>query len=313
MEGCGAAMRDSLGKCATPKGAGLIGSGQRALLIGAIGAVMLFPLAAYGTVPASAISIRLGWNDSSCSDTINWSTAVDNWRSEMDAYGVNLGVKDTGMYWHEFTDYDYGGEDHINENADTSDAIIVGSHGWQVWTQSKDVCDPADSCVSVRHQTYLSTTSGSPTGCWVETDSYAMGDNQTEFYDDMGCYSNEPDLAAHMTNHTYRLHQWHGFYGISNVMVGVDTDDYVDDAFDGSVSHAWVEQMTRWDAWPSTLKDICATSLVRGATEPDAVTRSDYETFGNANYSTDPRGWSWAYYYYCLCDPNHVNDRPIGC
>jgi hypothetical protein len=230
----------------------------------------------------------------------------------MSNHGATLGPIDEIAYWVEVTDADYGGADHTDSNVDTADTTLLAGHGSASWSPAG--CEDTDSCTPVRWKFWLSRDDASPNGCFARTNYMAVGENQLEYYDHLSCESAEPLLTDHLVAHTYRLHQWKGFTGISNTMMNVYLNDYVEDAFDGPAAYAWIENLTLYDAWGQGTKDICATVLTRGNDGPDAGNRRAYENYGDPIwYYTDPTGGGWAWSYYCNCDPNHVNGGPIGC
>lgn len=108
-------------------------------------------------------------------------------------------------------------------------------------------------------------------------------------------------------DHTYRLHKWHGFYGMSNTMVGVDLDNFIDDAQDSSATMAWLNKQVRWDPWGDGY-DICPTSTTRGNDNVEAQERSGSETYSWRNSWSDPRGPGRWYVYWNNCTPRHQYD-----
>lgn len=244
-----------------------------------------------------------------------WSAPANRWHNTMVTKGVTTHFTDTNPAWAELADAAFGGRDHKYDNLDSKHAAYLGGHGRPIWQDEN--CDATDDCVAIGWEFSLVTESESPTYCWFVSkfgmNSLRLGDDYAMYIDVDSCYSNEPSLSTWLGSVNQGLHQWHGFYGVENPGNNAPMNDYVEAAFEGPAAYAWVEHMTYFDYFPSTGKDLCATSLTRGNTNVDALDRNNNEQYGTGSYSDPTADQAWAYLYYCDCDPNHPNERPIGC
>lgn len=236
----------------------------------------------------------------------------NNWASAMSNNGANVNANDITLFYSEFADGEFGtgGEDHINNNIDTADAVFIGTHGNCMWSPPTDECGDDNNCICVNPIFMLTTTSGSPRAndCWVRISEMDLGDDVANIADFLACHSAERTAAYMILVHTHYLHQWHGYYGTSNgnsSKTSGEMDEYVEDAFDGAASYAWIENAVGWDCWTDSTKDCCPISMVRGNSENDADYRLENEDYHDN--MTHPYGSYLISHYYGSCDPPHPN------
>lgn len=286
-------------------------------LFGSFAGASALALASFSTAHAtpvtSATSINYGWPSTKTDDPANcklsasFDSANTNWRNAVKNNGVSVGPNDYTIFWDEVADAASGGNDHDNDNLDTGDLVLISTHGGIV---GKNNANPTAL------QFATTTKSNDPNGdCLVPTTQMRLGDDQSEFVDAFACHSAPRRFvsSAAFRTMTPGLHQYHGFHGTMGTGTGTSTklDDYLDDAFDGSASWAWVENETSLDHWGGE-QDVCALSAVRGSTTSDANSRAAYERYnGGTNYS-DPPVNSTAVWMQWLCgceSPDGLTDE----
>jgi hypothetical protein len=255
--------------------------------------------AAHATPVYDAVSLNYHSPTSAC-DFLQpaMETGIARWRTAVAGHTVNLGPNDATIFWSEIADGDVvsGGEDDINDNLDTADLVIIGTHGGIVGS----VASPTGFSLST------TTTSGNPGGdCTVQSNEMTLGDDGANFVDFYGCSVVNHELWR-LTNTfetvTRLVHQVHGFNGTMTDRVGIYVDDYIDDAFDGSATWAWVDNLTDYEHWTAGGADVCAVSVVRGTSWNDALTRVNTERYdGGTNFSNVVGGVS-RYAHICGCE-----------
>ncbi len=269
--------------------------------------------AALSSRSASAVTISRGTSlalgqQTACPQTLPGATdTANNWRSAMAAHSIPLSANDGTLYWDEFADKIItGGHDSDPDNIDGAQATIVATHGVPIggWTTMTDM------------GFYLSSTTGDPTpDCNVRASEMVLGPGwfypgQSKIFVAAACHSMQMEWYIAKGKQPYLQtgwHQFHGFHGIWNTLTAPTMDDYVNDSFTGPTSVAWVENQSVFDAWQSTLADICAVAIVTGDTYDQVYDRIDHERYNNILYDNVTQTDSWALVYYSNCDPNAGN------
>ena len=127
-----------------------------------------------------------------------------------------------------------------------------------------------------------------------------LGNNAAEFVDIFATSSAHMRAISNgvLVSLTPYLHQLHGYHGVTATGNGTSTtlDDYLDDAFDGPASLAWVENETDFDHWTEGGQDVCAVTMTRGNSGADASTRRSNERYdGGTNFShPSPTSTAWS-------------------
>ena len=285
----------------------------------------LLPASAWASPLYSATSLFYypDWATTACKKDGNiFQEATENWRAGLAAHGVPLSAHDATIFWSELTDVTYGGDDANWGNADTADIAFIATHGVaeRISPSGVNCYTTEDSrCTFGSWYALLTTTSGNPSGtCLANTDHMVIGNYNAEYLDTFSCESLEIRGESYefwVTTQLFAsgsLHQWHGFTGTSASGHGTSdmTDDYIDDAFDGSAAVAWVVNLTSWDHWGGPA-DVCAVSYGRANSSTDLYYREWNERYGVTDYA-DPTGYIGGYLYYSSCDPNSPIPGTMG-
>jgi hypothetical protein len=272
------------------------------------GLSVLFLLGAASVVHATpvttAMSLNFHFKTDSCYNENKlgpaMETGIANWRSAVAGHTVTLGPNDGTIFWSELAEYDKaaGGEDHINDNMDTADLMIIGTHGG-----IRGGNEHPDAFTLT-----TTTRSGNPhSTCDISSDEMELGNDRAVFVDFYGCSIvnfmlwRDTDTFETVTE---RVHQVHGFNGTMSEggPIGANMDDYIDDAFDGAAMLAWVLNETHFHHWSPTSADVCGVSVVRGLDRHDADVRADNERYDGGVNWLDVSGGTSDYLHVCNCE-----------
>lgn len=259
------------------------------------------PIAAAATPIKTAQSLYFDYNNATdeCDNvnTFSGASAVNNWRSAIGAHAT-LGPNDNTIFWSEMADATFGGEDHINSNADTADFVFFSGHGGSNCGEH--------GCAINNWTLHLTTQSGSPSGCDWNTNSAAkIGNHNAEFVAAFGCDSMEPAYTPILNTKTPYLHQWYGYYGTMAPGNGTSdrTDDFVRESYLSGSSAAleWLENQLSKGHWGGP-SDVCPVVMIRGNSKGDYEHRRDSEHFIEADFSHPTGAWTQSIFN-CGCNP----------
>lgn len=181
-------------------------------------------------------------------------------------------------------------------NLDDGDAVMIGVHGADVsngWSGSMRV-DEAGSG-----------------DCSIRTAEMEIGDSDLEFLHLSSCNSMDDNQWSNWEKSMGRAHQVDGFHGLMWIGSGLvsDYEDFGDDAFGGSISDSWLDNLYYNNAFgTNNADDQCPVALAVGANATDALNRLHNERYDNV-YSDPPHsgltgsGTIWATTYIAGCNP----------
>lgn len=228
----------------------------------------------------------------------SWDDMAKAWYDEMhdegwirDARRTNQDLKkrhlcdvDTGAGYEYCTD---------TSAADDADALLVFTHGTDIdgyWGG------------------LLNTYDGN--NCFIALNEMYLGDTDTEFLHLSSCFSldrddisrarrvfRDPNDAANG-----RLHQLTGFHGVMWIGEGWigAYEDFADDAFEGSLAYAWVDNLYESDVkngW-----DSCPVGMAVARTAGECLTRLTFERYNNI-FSDPDATTKWCAVAVEGCDP----------
>ena len=101
-------------------------------------------------------------------------------------------------------------------------------------------------------------------------------------------------------------------HGVCSSALYTHTDDFADDAFDGTLSQAWISNMTDFDFWCTggTNCDLCGLSRTMGNTTSDCNARRAAEYYSYFwPYDPPDTGEVSINHYFCNCDP--IDEDPL--
>jgi hypothetical protein len=237
-------------------------------------------------------------------------------------------------------------DDHFEEGCaewidEMNDHSSYGSTTWDGYVQGVELCDDyfgggchdldannidhGDSTLLVTHGTTtwnnhwgakMSTESANPSGdCLVLTDIWALGNDDAEITSAFACGSANYGKLGKVKNWACKLHQWHGAHGVQcNLYAKQRLDDFADDAFDGSISSAWIYTMLQRDSYciGSTAWDMCGMSMIFCPDDGSCNIRRINETYNEPDYYDDPpcSGENGINHYICNCCAKYVTCTP---
>ena len=234
-----------------------------------------------------------------------WANAAWNWISVMDDHARwSTTSWDSYIQGVEFCDYSQARpscHDHDDRNLDHGDAALYSTHGGWSGGNGLDTCGTYIIKMSSEYGNYPISTS---MPCWATSANWVLGDNDVEMISAFGCMGAQYSayFRDYVKDMTQKLHQWHGYHGTSSTGANNLTDDFADDAFDGSIAVAWADKMTVIDFYPDGA-DICAVSWVMGEDGPDCNSRIVNETYAWFDDDPPPTGEYARAIFPCNCDP----------
>lgn len=223
--------------------------------------------------------------------------AAGNYANELASHWSSAST-DPYLYGSEFCDASLNGACHDTGTLDleTGDSSFLHTHG---------------GGVGVFLMTYDTSNPGG-TGYNTAPTYWELGDTDLEFFETGACQSANYGAAGSVRSLSNGLHQWHGQHGDGGVIFGgAHIADYIDDAFDGNISGAWITNFTSFGYWQSTDEDVCGMSVILGTSTADCNTRRANEEYTNPGLYGDPPSVETAiYHYYCNCDPSGASATP---
>lgn len=179
---------------------------------------------------------------------------------------------------------------------DGADAVMIGLHGADVnngWSGSMRVDEAGGG------------------DCKIGTSEMEVGNHDLEFLHLSSCQSMEDNQWSTWEKSIGGAHQVDGFHGLMWIGSGLvdDYDDFGDDAFDGAVSDAWVDNMYYSNSFGTNNQDDqCPVAFAVGANAVDVINRLYTERYNHV-YADPPKsgltgsGTIWATTYIAGCDP----------
>ncbi|MGA1839648.1 MAG: DUF6345 domain-containing protein [bacterium] len=229
----------------------------------------------------------------------NFEKACSYWIGEMEDHW-SVTTKSSNTFGIELCDSEFESSccDNTGDNLDNGDATLLATHGG---TEYGD-----------RFEAQMSSPNWNPGGddCRSNSNYWMLGDNDAEFVALFACHSLQKQyvngwgtVPNHWRAHTRRLHQLQGFQGSLSTGQKDELDDFADDAFDGAVSWAWIENMTIWGANTGKPYDRCGINLIFGYNKVDAHIRRDFERYHPTQFPDPPSTGDWTtQHFYCNCD-----------
>lgn len=179
---------------------------------------------------------------------------------------------------------------------DDADAALIATHGADAssnWSGSMRVNEAGDG------------------DCSLRTSEMEIGDTDLEFLHLSSCLSMDDNQWSNWEKSMGRAHQVDGFHGlmwIGSSLVG-DYEDFSDDAFGGSISDSWLDNMYYDNEFGDNgTDDQCPVAFAVGSNGADATNRLHNERYDNV-FSDPPHSGStgsgtiWATTYISGCNP----------
>lgn len=170
---------------------------------------------------------------------------------------------------------------------DEGDAVMIGTHGADssgVWSGTMRVDEAGGG------------------DCNLRRDEMQIGDSDLEFLHLSSCNSMDANQWASWWQAFSRAHQvdgFHGFMWIGSGLIG-NYRNFASDAFDGSISDAWLDNHYVPDI--SGSDDQCPVAYAVGANQRDAINRLTTERYNNVFADPASIGW-WQVTYIAGRDP----------
>jgi hypothetical protein len=170
---------------------------------------------------------------------------------------------------------------------DDGDAVMIGTHGADssgVWTGTMRINESG------------------PGDCSLRRDEMEIGDSDLEFLHLSSCNSMDSNQWPNWWRAFKGAHQvdgFHGFMWIGSSLVS-NYRNFASDAFDGSISGAWLDN--HYVPNVSGSDDQCPVAYAVGANKADATNRLFHERYDNVFSDPMNIGW-WHVTYISGCDP----------
>ena len=185
------------------------------------------------------------------------------------------------------------GNDH--NRMDAGDAVMIGLHG-------------AD--VSSGWQGSMRVNEAGSGDCSIHTTEMEIGDTDLEFLHLSSCQSMEDNQWSNWEKSMAGAHQVDGFHGLMWIGSGLVNDygDFSDDAFGGSISDSWLDNMYYEDEFNGGVDDQCPVAYAVGSNGTDSQNRLHNERYDNV-FSDPPdsgptgSGTIWSATYITGCNP----------
>ena len=176
---------------------------------------------------------------------------------------------------------------------DEGDAVMLGMHGADsagVWSGSVRINEAGAGDCSIRQ------------------DEMQLGDSDLEFLHLSSCNSMDANQWSNWWRAFSRAHQVDGFHGFMWIGSGLISNysSFADDAFDGAISDAWLDN--HYVPNVSGSDDQCPVAYAVGADQADAVNWLFNERYNNVFTDPGSIGW-WQVTYIAGCDP--ANEDPL--
>lgn len=183
---------------------------------------------------------------------------------------------------------------------DEADAALIALHG----TDSNN-----------RWQGSMRVNEAGGGDCNLRTDEMEIGDSDLEFLHLSSCHSMDDNMWSTWEGSMARMHQvdgFHGFMWIGNSLIN-DYENFASDAFDGSISGSWLDNMYYDNEFgPGNVDDQCPVAYAVGANVSDVINRLLTERYNHV-YSDPPDSGEngnntiWAATFIAGCDPQNEN------
>ncbi len=247
-------------------------------------------------------STRSSWDDMAeawYGDITNTGTSIFGWCISghcTDAFSKDGKLVNGNMvnsYFADATRVSFGNDP---THLDDGDAVLMAMHGAVVnngWSGSLRVDE-----------------SGSG-DCKIQTPEMEIGDTDLEFLHLSSCYSLNDNTWGTWEKSMAHAHQIDGFHGlmwIGSSLVN-DYEDFSDDAFGGSISDSWLDNMYYSNSFgTNNVDDQCPVAFAVGSNGTDATNRLlneryDYVYSDPPHSTTTGAGTIWATTYISGCDP----------
>jgi hypothetical protein len=183
---------------------------------------------------------------------------------------------------------------------DDADAALIAVHGSDVsngWSGSMRVNEAGSG------------------DCSARISEMEIGDTDLEFLHLSSCYSMDDNQWSNWEKSMGRAHQVDGFHGLMWIGSSLVNDykDFSDDAFGGSISDSWLDNMYYSNAFGTgNVDDQCPVAFAVGSNGSDALNRLHNERYDNVfsdppHSGTTGSGTIWAATYISGCDPQGEN------
>ena len=238
----------------------------------------------------------------------DWDNMVDAWYDEItndgfsifgwcvwghcdDAFSRDGRVVNDSIANSWFADRDVVTWGSDTSRLDEGDAVMIGTHGADssnVWSGTMRVDEAGAGDCSLRR------------------DEMQIGDSDLEFLHLSSCNSMDANQWTSWWQAFSRAHQVDGFHGFMWIGSGLISNyrDFASDAFDGSISDAWLDNHYVPDV--SGTDDQCPVAYAVGADQRDAVNRLSNERYNQVFADPSSIGW-WQVTYIAGCDPANEN------
>lgn len=242
-------------------------------------------------------------------DTID--TAILGWETAVESHGVTCGL-DNLVYASELADSARvsWGDDTGSLNVDENDMTLISLHGGvrPVYYDSYD--DGSPSYTLDRTLFLLGNEGGNGNteaeGCYTYGRDMYIGNGDVEFVHAVSCQSLQYEAIWNnqMVGLSRKIHQYGGFHGNVAMAATAFADDFAEDAFDGPVAWAWLDNMR-------ISTTTCPTSAIMGDNQTNSHTRRDSETYNYPEDYDDPDTTPFLnIYFYGYCNPEHGSILP---
>ncbi len=251
-----------------------------------------------------AISV---WNAGCSGSTRNaWDDMVDDWYDEI----TNQGFSMFGWCWWGHCGDAYSRDGRaVNgtiRNSWFADASVVG------WGNDTPRLDEGDAVMIATHGADSSGVwSGSMRinesgagDCSLRRDEMDIGDSDLEFLHLSSCNSMDRNQWSNWWRAFDGAHQvdgFHGFMWIGNGLIS-NYGDFANDAFDGSISSAWLDN--HYVPNISGSDDQCPVAYAVGSSRNDVRNRLFNERYDNVYSDPNQVNWWWVTYI-SGCDPSN--------
>lgn len=222
----------------------------------------------------------------------------DSWDNMADAWYDVMG--DSSWYHKKF---------HLTNgniiNSKYADATKVA------WGRDSSYLDDADAAILFWHgsesgdvyQGSMRVNEAGDGNCTLREDEMDVGDSDLEFLVVSSCQSMDDNQWKQWWRSFKGLHQLDGFHGLMWISSGRvdDYEDFAEDAFDGPMSDAWLDNLYDTDIGDDNV-DQCPVAYGVGNGSTDLWNRMDTERYDNIK--SDPNTFTrWGATFIVGCDP----------
>jgi hypothetical protein len=179
------------------------------------------------------------------------------------------------------------------------------------WGSDSSYLDDADAAILFWHgsengdvyQGSMRVNESGDGNCTLREDEMDLGDSDLEFLVLSSCQSMDDNQWKQWWKSFKGLHQLDGFHGLMWIGSGFvgDYEDFAEDAFDGPMSDAWLDNLYDTDIGDDNV-DQCPVAYGVGNGSTDLWNRMDHERYDNI--FSDPTTFTkWGATFIIGCDP----------